>query len=108
MHFAYFRSLILTKMTNCQICGLPEEICLCKEQKREGAKLSVYTEKRRYGKDVTIVSGLTDKKALDEIGTTLKKKCAAGGTIKDNKIEIQGNHLPKVKKILQEMGYAIA
>jgi len=95
-------------MANCQVCGLPEEICLCKEQSKEGAKLSVTTEKRRYGKDVTIVSGLSDKAALEEVGRTLKTKCAAGGTIKDNKIEIQGYHLPKVKKILQEMGYAIA
>ena len=95
-------------MANCQICGLPEEICLCKEQQKEGAKLSVYTEKRRYGKDVTIVSGLKDKAALADVGHVLKTKCAAGGTIKDGKVEIQGYHLPKVKKILQELGYAVA
>lgn len=95
-------------MASCQICGLPEEICLCKEQKKEGAKLTVHTEKRRYGKDVTIVSGLTDKAALEDVGKTLKTKCAAGGTIKGGKVEIQGNHLLKVKKILQELGYMVA
>ncbi len=82
---------------------------MCKEQKREGAKLKVYTEKRRYGKEVTIVEGLgSDKEALGQVAKELKTKCAAGGTVKGGKAEIQGSHLPKVKKILQEMGYLVA
>lgn len=96
-------------MGNCQVCGLPEEICMCKQQKIEGVKVDVWAEKRRYGKEVTVVKGVSgDKETLDTVAHELKKMCAAGGTIKEGKIEIQGSHVPKIRKKLQEMGYEVS
>ena len=37
----------------------------------------------------------------------LKSKCATGGTVKDNNIELQGNQIKKVQKILQQKGYMV-
>ena len=70
---------------------------------REAAKVKVYTVRRRFGKYVTIVEGIQE--GGKELAKKLKTKLAAGGTFKDGKIEIQGNHLKKVKKILLDSGY---
>ena len=83
--------------------GLPEEIweTIAKETQR----LVVRAEKRRWGKMVTIIEGLD--KSLDgkKIAKELKKKLACGGTFKDGRIELQGDHRSKIKKILVEMGF---
>ena len=44
---------------------------------------------------------------VEQLASTLKKKCAAGGTIKDGKIELQGDHKKKVQKTLEEMGFNV-
>jgi len=38
----------------------------------------------------------------------LKSRLACGGTYKDGKIELQGDHKDKVKKILEESGFSAA
>jgi predicted translation initiation factor SUI1 len=42
---------------------------------------------------------------IDDLARKLKTKCAAGGTAKDGKIELQGDHKKKVKETLEEMGF---
>jgi translation initiation factor 1 len=42
---------------------------------------------------------------LGEILTIAKKKLGAGGTIRDNSIEIRGDHRFRLKKILIDLGY---
>jgi translation initiation factor 1 len=63
--------------------------------------------KRKFGKEVTIVEGI-DEKQLDpkELTKKLKSKLACGGTWKDGKIELQGNHTMRVKEVLVEMGFS--
>ncbi|MEM2199647.1 MAG: hypothetical protein QXK02_03445, partial [Thermoplasmata archaeon] len=41
------------------------------------------------------------------LARVLKLIVAAGGTFKDNRIELQGDHRDKVKKILKEMGFEV-
>ncbi len=89
----------------CPRCGLPEELCVCDEMTKEGQRIRVRSDKRRYGKVVTIVDGFKDVD-IDKIAKELKKKLACGGTSKNDKIELQGDHLNKVRDILTEMGFS--
>ncbi|HEC94601.1 MAG TPA: stress response translation initiation inhibitor YciH [Thermoplasmatales archaeon] len=92
----------------CPKCGLPKELCVCEEIAREQQRIEIKIDKRRYGKTMTIVEGLdpndTDMKTLV---SKLKAICASGGTIKDGKIELQGDHRDKVKDYLEKMGYMV-
>jgi len=92
----------------CEICGLPKEICVCEDIAREQQKITIAVDKRRYGKMMTIVDGINPHDLdIDSLITKLKKKCASGGTIKDGKIELQGDHRAKVKETLEEMGFTV-
>ncbi|HID25403.1 MAG TPA: stress response translation initiation inhibitor YciH [Thermoplasmata archaeon] len=92
----------------CTKCGLPKELCVCEEIAREQQRIDIKIDKRRYGKTMTIVDGLdpndTDMKALV---SKLKAICASGGTIKDGKIELQGDHRNKVKEYLESIGFIV-
>jgi translation initiation factor 1 len=89
----------------CSICGLPKEICVCKEISKGEAKITVSLVKRMKGKYSTIVTGFDESTDLDELATELKKKLACGGTSKENRIELQGDHRQKVKEILLAKNY---
>ena len=92
----------------CAKCGLPEEICACEQIALEQQVVEIYIERRRYGKTVTIVEGINASDInIDDIAKKLKTKCASGGTVKDGRIELQGNHEKKVRESLVEMGFWI-
>lgn len=42
---------------------------------------------------------------LNEVARQLKQSCATGGTVKDGRIEIQGDHRDKVVARLIALGY---
>jgi translation initiation factor 1 len=75
---------------------------------RESQVITIETDKRRYGKWMTIVSGF-DLHAEDikELAKTLKRKTATGGTVKGEKIELQGDQRERAKKVLEEMGFKV-
>jgi len=90
----------------CSVCGLPKELCMCEEIAREQQTVKISTDSRRYGKVVTIVDGIDSNDIdIDDLARKLKTKCAAGGTAKDGKIELQGEHKKKVQQALEEMGF---
>jgi translation initiation factor 1 len=90
----------------CSVCGLPQELCACEDIAREQQDIRITTAKRRYGKVVTIISGIDPSDIdLDELARFLKNKCAAGGTVKDGIIELQGDHKKKAHQALMEKGY---
>jgi translation initiation factor 1 len=64
------------------------------------------TSKGRGGKVVTLVKNLhlslDDHKALTK---HLKQTCGSGGTLKDDVIEIQGDHRETIAAALQHLGY---
>jgi translation initiation factor 1 len=75
---------------------------------RENQVIKIETDKRRYGKFVTIVSGFDPhSEDIKELAKTLKKKTATGGTVKGEKIELQGDQRERVKKVLEEMGFRV-
>jgi translation initiation factor 1 len=70
--------------------------------------LTVVKEKRA-SKVVTLVRGFqSNPTELQDITTTLKKQCGAGGRVLDNEIELQGDHSAKVASFLTAQGFRVA
>ena len=64
--------------------------------------------KGRRGKGVTTVSDLPlDELALHELATKLKQRCGTGGTVKDGRIEIQGDQRDRLVTELEALGYRV-
>ena len=64
------------------------------------------TRSGRKGKTVTIISGLQHNPAnLAKLLKKLKSQCGTGGTVKDNSLEIQGDHRQRLLETLNSMGY---
>jgi len=65
-------------------------------------------KKRRAGKTVTVAAGFQHTaETLASVAQTLKKKCGSGGTAKDGEIEIQGDHVARVRAELEKLGYRV-
>lgn len=92
-------------MDICPKCGLPKQACVCDEIAKSSQKIKVITEKRKFGKINTIVTGFEKGIDMKSLARDLKNELACGGTIKGNEIELQGNHLKKVKPILVKLGF---
>src|SRR3990167_3577237 len=91
----------------CQICGLVKELCVCETIAKESQKILVYVEKKKFNKFYTIVEGIDEKEIdLKDLAKKLKSELACGGTTKGGKIELQGEHNQKAKKILIRHGFA--
>ncbi len=64
--------------------------------------------KGRKGKGVSIVTGLDlDDAPLKLLAAELKKVCGCGGSVKDGKIEIQGDARDKIKAYLEKKGHTV-
>ena len=89
------------------LTGLPKELLAMEEIVREQQSVTVRTEKRRYGKLVTIIEGVGKGVDINDLAKQLKTKCATGGTAKGGAIELQGVHTKKVKEVLSDMGFPV-
>ena len=91
----------------CTMCGLVKELCVCETIAKESQKIKVYIERKKFNKNYTIVEGIDEKEIdLKDLGKKLKSELACGGTIKDGKIELQGEHKQRAKKILIAYGFS--
>jgi translation initiation factor 1 len=64
------------------------------------------TKAGRKGKTVTVITGFQCKtETLEKLLKQLKTQCGSGGTVKENTLEIQGEHKQKILQILTELGY---
>ena len=97
----------------CDRCGKLESDCDCLPlpapripPAQQTARLSI--EKRKKGKVVTVVRGLpAEGNDLPELLRQLKSQCGAGGTIQDDCVEIQGEHVERIRAALSEIGYRV-
>lgn len=91
----------------CQICGLVKELCVCETIAKESQKILVHIERKKFNKNYTIIEGIDAKEIdLKDLTRRLKSALACGGTLKEGKIELQGEHKQKAKKILIDYGFA--
>lgn len=90
----------------CPKCGLARELCVCETIAKENQAIKVFLERKKFKKFSTIIEGI-DQKEIDikELAKKLKAQFACGGTVKDGKIELQGDHKSKVRNVLIGMGF---
>jgi translation initiation factor 1 len=101
----------------CPGCGKPVSACSCKKKAvKAGEQPTRYPSdgtiriqkeaKRRKGKIVTAVYGVPlENEGLEEFAKTLKRRCSAGGSVKDGVILIQGDHRQALLEELKKHGY---
>lgn len=66
------------------------------------------TRSGRKGKTVTVMTGFQHStEELSKLLKQLKNQCGSGGTIKDNTLEIQGDHRQKLVTVLSQLGYKV-
>ncbi len=85
--------------------GLPVQAIEWEDLTKSSQEIKVTTDKKRYGKIVTIVSGFDKGTDIKKIAKALKNELACGGTYKDGMIELQGDHTKKIKPILIKLGF---
>ncbi len=71
-------------------------------------KVALETGGRR-GKQVSVIRGIThNPQVIEKLVKKLKSQLGTGGTVKGKLIEIQGNHVTKISKILEQEGYIVS
>ena len=89
----------------CIKCGLPQELCVCETIAKESQKIVVRLEKKKFNKINTVIEGIQEKEIdLRELASNLKSKFACGGTAKEGRIELQGDHMNKARNALIQLG----
>jgi translation initiation factor 1 len=64
------------------------------------------SRERRRASAVTVVTGIPAAQ-LESLGKELKRLCGAGGTAKDGRIEIQGDHRERIVVHLEGRGMRV-
>ena len=77
----------------CKYCGLPRESCLCDNLFTGEQEITIYNDRRKWGKVVTIISFEENPNVdLNDLLKKAKKKVASGGVVRGNEVELQGEH----------------
>jgi len=95
----------------CPDCEEEVSACCCSNNQIPGGdgivRVSLDT-KGRKGKGVTLIKGiLIMPNELKELAKELKKKCGVGGAVKDNVIEIQGDHRDLLVTLLEQKKFKV-
>ena len=90
----------------CPVCGLPKDLCVCEEMSKEEQRIKIRLETRKWGKKYTVIDGIDSKEvSLDKLASELKSKCACGGTAKNERVLLMGDHRDTVRNSLVKMGF---
>jgi translation initiation factor 1 len=101
----------------CPQCRQPQAACTCAADaaaaarraaaSRDGAARVRRETAGRGGKTVTVVFGLAlDDTALASLGKRLRTQCGTGGSVRDGRIELQGDHVERAIAALAAAGVA--
>ena len=80
-------------------------MCICETMAKEEEKIKVSLIKKRYGKTVTILEGISKDVDVKNVLKQLKTKLACGGTYKNKTVELQGDHKARIKDLLVKLGF---
>ena len=97
----------------CPSCGWPATRCRCSSTfdeavpERITARLRIEKAGRR-GKTVTVVESLPRNATfLKDLATELKRGCGTGGTVVEDRVELQGDHREKLRTVLVAKGWTV-
>ena len=65
----------------------------------------------RGGKTVIVIhdfASYISTQSIEDLGRKLRQMCGCGGTTRQRIIEVQGDHVTKIRSILEEEGYRVA
>lgn len=96
----------------CPTCRKPVKDCACSRQStpsRSDGIVRIRLETRgRGGKGVTVITGVPlNESELVKYAKQLKQRCGTGGTVKNDTIEIQGDHRDLIMSELTKMGWIV-
>jgi translation initiation factor 1 len=75
---------------------------------RDGVVRLLRDRKSRGGKTVTLITGLSGTtEALTTLTSELKRLCGAGGTLRGDVVEIQGDFRDRLQTELERRGYTV-
>jgi translation initiation factor 1 len=102
----------------CPACSKPVSACTCKKKKTAKAHKApaVYPKdgiiriqrevKGRKGKTITAILGVPlENGELENFAKILKRRCGAGGSVKDGVVVIQGDHRQTLLDEIKKHGY---
>lgn len=92
-------------MDICPKCGLPKQACICDEIAKTEQRITVTIEQRKFKKNITVISGIGKEVNIKDIAKQLKNELACGGTVKDGRIELQGDHRRRIQPLLISLGF---
>lgn len=105
---------VASTSNTCPTCRRHLMVCACPKKTesktpRASNVVRVCKEtKGRKGKVVTCVADIPlDDAGLAKLATQLKQRCGSGGTVKDGRIEIQGDHREELARELESIGYRV-
>jgi len=98
----------------CPGCGWPVDPCTCSGRVTDApvpvrvvAKLRI-EKAGRGGKTVSVVYDLPRNAAfLKELAQDLKKACGTGGTVLEDRIELQGDLRDRIRERLLQKGFGV-
>lgn len=71
----------------------------------EEMNIVISKEIKKFNKLTTVIRGMDDSENIMSISKELKTRLGTGGTIKDGRIILQGDHRVAVKKLLVARGF---
>ena len=97
----------------CSKCKKPIAGCACSKlattrPSGDGVVRVGRETKGRKGKGMTLITGVPlPTNELKKLAKELKQKCGTGGTLKDDVIEIQGDHRDTLIEMLKGRGWTV-
>lgn len=113
-----FDGTALERAVICESCGEDVKTCGCPPPEPEvelppdvppeKQKLAIRVEKRKRGKQVTVISGFRGRpEQLRSTLTALKNELGTGGTLEESQIELQGSLIDRAAAACRRLGYQV-